>query len=295
MTDQLHSFFDIFSRKNVEQFARASGFIKRLRKISGLDFLTQLTYGLVGLKHPSLGAMVAVVDARFTREALHYRFNASAVAFLMKCFNHSLQHRLAPVPISTALLDAYRRVLIVDSSSWDVSPKLQHLLPGSGGDSSPANCKIQVGYEYKGGELSFFEMTPGNLPDNRYTGNLRAHVKATDLLLIDLGYFKLTTFSAIHKKKAFFLSRFLIGTSLFTQHTFLPLDLEIVLANATKDSFELDVVLGKPGKMEIPCRLICQRVDPAAANRRRARLYKNAKKKAARRVNYISNLPIGHC
>jgi hypothetical protein len=102
---------------------------------------------------------------------------------------------------------------------------------------------------------------------------------AKDLLLIDLGYFKLTTFSSVHEKKAFFLSRFLIGTSIYLQHSYIPLDLDKVIANSKDDSFELNVVMGQPGKMEIPCRLICQRVSESIANRRRANLIKQAKNK----------------
>jgi hypothetical protein len=158
MTEQLiKSHFDIFIEDKVDQFARSTGFTKRKRKITALNFLTTMTYGLVSMKLPSLGGMVSVTDAQFTREALHYRFNDSAVSFLQKCFNHAMQQKVASVPISTDLLNTYRQILIVDSSSWYVSPKLRHLLPGRGGDASPANCKIQVGYEYKGGQLAFFK------------------------------------------------------------------------------------------------------------------------------------------
>jgi hypothetical protein len=34
---------------------------------------------------------------------------------------------------------------------------------GSGGSASSANCKLQAFYEYKRGELSFFEITAGVL------------------------------------------------------------------------------------------------------------------------------------
>ena len=157
-----------------------------------------MTIGQLGMKHPSLAGMVAAIEARITRVALHYRFTTEATAFMCKCLCFALQQKLSGLgQIDTELLRHFGRVLIVDSSSWDVNEKLAALLPGSGGGASAANCKLQTAYDYKHGELQFLEVTPGIHPDNRYTDKLPAMLDKGDLLLTDLGYFKLGTLSAI--------------------------------------------------------------------------------------------------
>jgi hypothetical protein len=158
--------------------------------------------------------MVAALSSRISREALHQRFTAPAAAFLLHCLHTVLRHKLPSVPIRTTLLQPFARVLLVDSSSWDVSERLCTVFPGSGGNASTANCKLQTAYDYKQGELTFLADTAGTVPDNGYTKHLPALVNKTDLLLIDQGYFKLTTFNAIMAKGAFFVTRLFIGTTL---------------------------------------------------------------------------------
>ena len=141
---------------------------KRKGKISPYEFLVLMTIGQMGMKHPSLAGMVAAIEAHISRVALHDRFSAAAAAFLLKCLGFVLQQKVGRLgQIDTKLLRPFRRVLIVDSSSWDVSEKLRSVLPGSGGAASVANRKLQVVYDYKRGELRFLEVTAATVPDNR--------------------------------------------------------------------------------------------------------------------------------
>lgn len=120
------------------------------------------------MTHPSLAGMVTALDVRLSRVALHYRFSHAAAAFLLKCLQFVLKQKIRGLGvIDTALLRPFRRVLLVDSSSWDVSESLCKVLPGSGGAASTANCKLQTVYDYKRSELDFLEVTAGTVPDNR--------------------------------------------------------------------------------------------------------------------------------
>lgn len=176
--------------------------------------------------------MVAAVASRISREALHQRFTAPAAAFLRHCLHAVLRHKLQPMPIQTKRLQPFARVLLVDSSSWDVSKKLGAVLPGSGGNASSANCKLQTVYDYKQGELTFLTETAGTVPDNRYTDHLPALANTTDLLLFDQGYFKLATFNALMAKGAFFLTRLFLDTTVHDAQTSRQLDLGRVLKAA---------------------------------------------------------------
>jgi len=238
-----------------------------------------MTIGQMGMKHPSLAGMVAAIQACISREALHQRFTAEATAFLYQCLRFVLQQKLLHPGVRTKLLKRFRRVFIVDSSSWDVSEDLQDVLAGSGGNASNANCKLQAAYEYKKGGLSFLDVTAGTVPDNRYTAHLPELVSKNDLLLFDQGYFKLATFSAIIAKGAFFLTRFLVGTTLKTAHTLIPIELGKELSKQPDNASQMQVVMGLASRQTPPCRLVCLRVSKQVAQERRRRLKKQARKK----------------
>lgn len=239
-----------------------------------------MSIGQLGMKHPSLGGMVAAIESRISREALHYRFSQEAAAFLMKCLQFVLKQKVERIEtIDSKLLRPFHRVLLIDSSSWDVSEKLCGILPGSGGSASAANCKLQTVYDYKRSELTFMEMTEGTCPDNRYTNNVPYMLNKGDLLLMDQGYFKLTTFVDIIEKGAFFLTRFLVGTGLTDAINNTPLDLPERLSRLKGNACEMDVLMGIKKSSRVPCRLIALRVGEQIANERRSRLKKEAKKK----------------
>ena len=239
-----------------------------------------MTIGQLGMKHPSLVGMVTAIEARISRVALHYRFSKSAADFLFKCLQFVLKQKFSHSGvIDTKLLRPFRRILLVDSSSWDISEKLRNVLPGSGGAASAANCKLQTVYDYKSGELEFLDVTAGTVPDNRYTEHLPSMLQKGDLLLVDLGYFKLKTLSEIIAKCAFFLTRFLVRTLLKDAHTKAPIDLAKHLSRLQGNACEMDVLMGANKRYPVSCRLIALRVSEEVANKRRRRLKKEAKKK----------------
>lgn len=264
----------------LNRWARQTGFRKRKGKVSPFDFLVLMSIGQLGMKHPSLAGMVAAIEARITRVALHYRFTAEATAFMFKCLCFVLQQKFSRLgQIDTKLLRPFSRVLIVDSSSWEVNEKLRAVLPGSGGGASEAGCKLQAIYDYKRGELQFVEVTAGTHPDNRYTNNLPGMLNKGDLILFDQGYFKLTMLEALVAKGVFFLTRFLVRTVVLDPVTQKRIDLHKHLSKMDGDACEMDVLIGGDKMPKVPVRLIALRVSEPVANERRRRLRKEAKKK----------------
>ena len=265
-------------KNEITRLAKQTGFQQRHGRLTPHDFLVLLTLGQLGMPHPSLGGMVAALSSRISREALHQRFTAPAAAFLRHCLHTVLRHKLQSVPIRTTLLQPFARVLLVDSSSWDVSEKLGTVFPGSGGNASTANCKLQTAYDYKQGELTFLADTAGTVPDNGYTKHLPALVNKRDLLLIDQGYFKLTTFNAIMAKGAFFVTRLFIGTTLEDAQTQELMALDTVLRQAPGPVYERPVRMGLGQHQTRACRLVCLRVTAQVANARRRRFKTHARR-----------------
>lgn len=239
-----------------------------------------MAIGQLGMKHPSLAGMVTAIEARVSRVALHYRFNAEATAFMSKCLCFVLQQKFSRLGrIDTKLLRPFGRVLIADSSSWEVNEKLRGVLPGSGGGASKAGCKLQAVYDYKSGELQFVEVTAGTHPDNRYTNNLPDMLNKGDLILFDQGYFKLTMLEALVAKGVFFLTRFLVRTLVLDPLTRERIDLRKHLGKMDGNACEMDVLIGGGTTPKVPVRLIALRVGEPVANERRRRLGKEARKR----------------
>ena len=238
-----------------------------------------MTFGQSGMIHPSLASMVDAIKGEISRVALHRKFTKAAADFLEKCLNFVLKQKITdsfPV-LDIKLLNHFKRVMIIDSSSWDINSKLKNVFPGSGGCASSANCKLQLCYEYLKGTFSFFDITPGKRPDNSYTHHIPEKIKSNDLILSDLGYFCLKTFLAIINKKAFFFSRFSVGTILYHKSDNSSLDLVKYLKKIKNNIHEMPVKIGK--NIKIPCRFICIRANEQIANERRRKMIKEANKK----------------
>jgi hypothetical protein len=239
-----------------------------------------MTFGTVGMAHPSLAAMVDAIRAKMSREGLHLRFTASAVSFMQRCVEFVLKQRVnAMTVIDSHLLNHFKRIKIFDSTSWDIDPLLRDVLPGCGGDASSANCKVQLCYEYLRGALSFFEILPGKKPDSGYAKMLPEHTARGDLLIADLGYFCLETLMKIINCGAFFVLRFLIGTTLYDAMTMQEIDLRCILQKVTGAAYQMSVIMGSKEQTRVSCRLICLRVDEKIAEERRRKLRQNAAKK----------------
>lgn len=269
----------MFSKKTLDAWGRQTGFIRRRKIICALDFLALMTVGQLGMKHPSLAGMVEAIKVSISREAMHRRFSPSAVAFMRKCVDFVLKQKASEMTrLRANIIQHFKRILIFDSTGWDISPALRDVLPGSGGGASSANCKIQVCYEYKSGSLDFFDIQPGIVSDNSYTARLPSHLTCGDLLLVDLGYFSLKTFHQIVSMGAFFISRLLIGTKLICPETMKPIDLSALLKKIPLDIHHMNVLMGSEHSKQIKCRLVCLRVTPEVANERRRKLRKRSQK-----------------
>jgi len=244
--------------------------IKRKRTFKAYDFLLLMVIGQMGMKHPSLAGMVASIRAEFSRVALHKRFSPQAVAFMRMCLMFALKQKMnRATPIDAKALRPFSRVMLLDSSAWNVHPSLEGVLPGTGGDGSGATCKLQAFYEYKRGELSFVEMTSGLVPDSKYVDHLPEVLEKGDLALFDLGFFKLKALNRIAQKGAFYLCRLLTRTNVYDPQTMKEIPLVTLLSKVDGGAYEMDVVLGGPWGARVPCRLVCLRVSDQLANKRR--------------------------
>ncbi|MCP3888728.1 MAG: hypothetical protein GY702_07615 [Desulfobulbaceae bacterium] len=99
-----------------------------------------------------------------SKQALHERFNEKAVEFvtsaLEKLFNKQLQKKL-----QFRHCNEFRRFLIKDSVCFQVDESLMNIYPGSGGDGSKANVRIQFEYDVLNGQIVDLSLNAFNEQD----------------------------------------------------------------------------------------------------------------------------------
>lgn len=106
-------------------------------------------------------------------------------------------------------------------------------------------------------------------------------LKKRDLILFDLGYFSLCVLSQIIEKGAFFLSRYLQGTTLYIKHSsngFQCLDL-ISLLQKYKNSAVIELAIHLGATQKVPSRFIAVKLPPNQINAK----IRKARKRALKR------------
>jgi hypothetical protein len=271
------SLSNIIDLEEINNIAWETGFIKRERKISAIDFFLILVFRTAKHIPVSLRNLASFNKILVSRIAIHYRFNKWASLFFRKCLQYILSEQIKEDKIEDVeLLDKFTDIKIVDSTGWNLPAGLENIFPGSGGNGSPAGCKIQFMYTYKTGSIYSLALNEGTLPDQRYSKEIIYKVNSGDLIIFDLGYWRFKTLDEINKKGAYFVSRFNTRSNLFLKRDdgFIGFDLYSYLRECQEDSIEFHAYLEEDQEF----RFVAFRVPEETANKRKAKLKRDAKK-----------------
>lgn len=203
----------LFNEQLLDAEARATDFVERESKLSGHLFLTVFTFGMSIYDTPSLNDLVGLLNLvaprlEITRQGLHERINECAVAFFEKMLAWSISLKL-PQRLSKeiqTLCPHFQRILILDSTSFQLPPTLARYFRGSGGGGSQAAVKILFGYDFKAGHF-FYRLSDGVKHDHLSDCGFLQKITAGDLEISDLGFFNIVDFAYMDTKGAFYLSR----------------------------------------------------------------------------------------
>lgn len=271
--ERIKSFFG----DSVNRIARETKFVQRKSDLDGLKFLQALVFGFIENPKASLNYLAQVcldLEVEITPQGVDERINAYSVAFLREMFSQAMERFKHDQPLPLEILQQFTAIDILDSSVLALPDNMAEEYPGCGGDGPQASLKVQLVFEFLYGNLKQVILTAGRAPDQAYRAYLQV-IQAGSLILADLGYFSVEAFSQIADKGAYFLSRYLFGTAVFTPDGE-RMDLLKTLQSATTNYIELAVLLG--ANQHLPGRLVAVRVPQEVADRRRQK----AKEKAQR-------------
>jgi len=199
----------MFSDQRLNALAKATGFVKRQRKVKPVAFFWTLVLGFgIGSARKISGLRRGYQRSTGTAlvpSSFYDRFNTRLVAFLKGAVEHALgEFRLAFQALSERF-DAFEDVLITDSTVIKLHDALAKLFPGCRTNSAPASVKLHAVLSVKGRGKSTVKLTNGRVHDRRKLV-VDEWVKGR-LLLFDLGYYHFQLFKNIVRRGGHFLTR----------------------------------------------------------------------------------------
>jgi hypothetical protein len=254
----------LYSETSLNQKAKSCGFVKRKSIFTPLMFFDVLITGSVQDTHMSLERNCEHIAAQYgvqiKKQSLDERYNSSALAFIKSLIEEQLQSQI--IQEGTDFLKWFGRVIISDSTRFDVPKEMKDKLPGfSGKESSQAGVSIQYSFDIRNGEVTELSIGPAVTSDIKHASENRSGIIKGDMYLRDLGYYSTELLSYIDMQEAYYCSRLNSKVNVYQKQNdeYVLLSFSDLYAQMKKKQIlrlELDVYVGKKEKM--PTRLIVE-------------------------------------
>jgi Transposase DDE domain len=276
-----------FSAEHIAAAARQTGVVQRTSNMTGHIFLALVTFGVGGDAKTTLAPLAANVaqlrqPVAVSPEAIDQRMNQRALAFLPELIRQALAKlQSCQAVYEEHLFPPFARVHLADSTGFELPERVKHTFPGSGGSAAPAGATLQLLWDYKSRVLHHCALTPWHIPAQKSSATVVTFARQDDLLIFDLGYFKLNAWASIADAHAYFLCRLNHQTTIWeaVADRVVPVALAPCLTTVARSMVQQPIVIGV--KEQVASRLLASRVPEAVVNSRRRMARKNAKQKGS--------------
>jgi hypothetical protein len=214
-----------------------------------------------------------------SKQAFAERFDEKAVHFTRDCLTAILQAKLPPVEALNRVkaLERFERVIMGDSTTVALDPRLSTNFPGSRNQSGQdkAQLKVQALIDIKSARPLSYELNSFRDNDQKAAADVVPLLQPGDLLIRDLGYFSLKVFRQISDCSAWMVSRYKYGVKLMQPQDGEPIDLLRLLRR--HGWVDMPVLVG--AQERVPMRLVALPVSEQVAAKRRCELLQNRDKR----------------
>ncbi len=281
-------FEEIVSKNFCKDLARKVGFIQRSSsRLKGFEFAQAMMVPHAFLEAETLNSLAVRMlkinqECDLSASALSQRMNTEAAEKFMKaCFEKILKETLqmdlnnfSDLPA----LSCFNRLLIEDSTQFQLHEKLSPYFKGCGGSSSKASIKIDFCFDYfseRCVEIKFFS---GDTPDQALATQMIPLLQNKDLLIRDLGYYALERIKEIDAAQAYYISRAKSDIAIYETTTSSdPLDLALFLnRHICEGIIDAEVFIGKE---KHSVRLVACLMSEAVINKRLRVVKENARRR----------------
>ncbi len=215
---------EVFSKKELQRIAAASGFYKRKCRFTPAMFFDLLLYCASQTEPCSLSNASSQFKTmhrfKLTKQSINDRFTEKAVDFVKEILKELLERQLSQVFCSD-FLSQFNYVRIKDSTRFIVPDKLKEHFKGCGGskETSQAGVSIQYEYDARSGKILDMNVTTGIRNDAQDASETKTKINKGDLVIRDLGYFNLSVLTGFVDQGASFVSRLNTSCQVFDPDT----------------------------------------------------------------------------
>ena len=194
-------------------------------------------------------------------------------------------------------MSPFKNTYIEDNSSISLPKDLKNKYKGSGGKASSSALKIYLNYNVTQNSIEKLEIASWHKSDAKFTKKIIPLLKEDDLVLRDLGFFKIVRFKEIEERGAYYLSRYFLSTTLYINNS----KVELLDFLKSKNKHKIIDEEVKISVQKLQTRLIAIRVSDEIYNQRVRSLNKKYKQRGKtptkstldlqRYVIFITNIP----
>ncbi len=262
-----------FTKGYLNRIAFETGFIKRVRKLEGLDYLSVLLAS-VAKEVVSYNVMASTLASTFNKsvfkQSLHKAMRKEAFdAFICRIFNEILQSKLSIA--KNGIKCRFRRIIIQDSTIVKLPSRLFQYFSGVKNKTAQvANARLQLALDIKTNLFTLFSIDPYSVNDLLAASQLS--IRKGDLIIRDRGYCSLNEIIRMIQTKCDFIYRYYHGFRYFDAKSCKVIDVYKLLKR--KERIKLKVRVGAPDGPLLT--LVAEKVSGQLAESRRRQLKKNA-------------------
>lgn len=202
------------------------------------------------------------------KQSLQSRFTSAATNFMRAMVEHALSKKLG---LDREKIECkFGRVVIDDSTVFQLPEEYSGTYRGSGGGASNAAIKNQYCYDLLSQEIIDITVQEGTVPDCKYP---LQDLRKNDLRIEDLGYFKIDRFCKVQEAEAYYLSRLKFNLNIygFEAGKYKQIDLiKTIRMMKPGEIKSIWIYLGKKEKFHT--RLVLEKVPEQVANEKRRKL-----------------------
>ncbi len=207
-------------------------------------------------------------------QAIDQKIKDAGKEFLRICLGRAFKLSMKQLNIDNQVLTHLSHVYIIDSTNFDLHPRLKNIFKGNSGSASKSSLRIQFVYDYISGHM-YVEIGDVKLSDAKTFHSIikesKLEINGPALFLADLGYFKLDSFILINKASLFFISKLKSNVNIYDDNSN---KLSISKLFAKQSKIDIRIRIGG-----LNCRLVGSKLADNIVNERLRKANKEAKKK----------------
>lgn len=242
-------------------------------------------------------------EVSIKKQSLDERFNENALLFVKSLLEEQLKRQIFN-PVKS-FLGQFERVVLSDSSRFDVPANFKDKFPGfSGKPSSAAGISLQFSFDIKAGAVTDLNLVSAVTSDSKYISQKRDSIRERDLYIRDLGYYSTELLSFIDQKGAFYCSRLNSKVNVYYEQEgqFKLLSFKKLFSQMKeqqRNQMELEVFIGEKERMKtrliveiVPDNIYAKRVNKLEYYNKHNGHQTSQEQKSRMRFNlFITNAP----